>query len=147
MKKCDCDLVFIHGTGVREPAYSKAFSIISQKLKERNENLCFHKCYWGGSLGTTLKIFTCHAMVFPLTKGSSFNSLVQFVFLLPFSWVLRLIAFRCSYNMLGSFFFFYIVFLCIGVSAVLLHPLCSLSLPPFLCPLNVLPLLPVPPIL
>jgi hypothetical protein len=54
VKKCDCDLVFIHGTGVREPAYSKTFSIISQKLKERNENLCFHKCYWGGSLGTTL---------------------------------------------------------------------------------------------
>jgi hypothetical protein len=54
VKKCDCDLVFIHGTGVREPAYSKVFSIISQKLKERNENLCFHKCYWGGSLGTTL---------------------------------------------------------------------------------------------
>jgi hypothetical protein len=48
------DLVFIHGTGVREPAYSKAFSIISQNLKKRNENLCFHKCYWGGSLGTTL---------------------------------------------------------------------------------------------
>ena len=54
VKKCDCDLVFIHGTGVREPAYSKVFSIISQKLKERNENLCFHKCYWGGALGTTL---------------------------------------------------------------------------------------------
>ncbi len=52
MKKYD--LVFIHGTGVREPAYSKAFSIISQNLKKRNENLCFHKCYWGGSLGTTL---------------------------------------------------------------------------------------------
>ncbi|MFM7786776.1 MAG: hypothetical protein ACKO90_00835, partial [Microcystis panniformis] len=54
MKERDCDLVFIHGTGVREPAYSKTFSIISQKLKERNENLRFHKCYWGGSLGTTL---------------------------------------------------------------------------------------------
>ena len=52
MKKYN--LVFIHGTGVREPAYSKAFSIISQKLKERNENLRLHKCYWGGSLGTTL---------------------------------------------------------------------------------------------
>ena len=52
MKKYD--IVFIHGTGVREPAYSKTFSIISQKLQERNENLRLHKCYWGGSLGTTL---------------------------------------------------------------------------------------------
>ncbi|MDB9371049.1 hypothetical protein PN456_19210 [Nodularia spumigena CS-586/05] len=52
MKKYD--IVFIHGTGVREPGYSKAFSVISQKLKERNENLRLHKCYWGGSLGTTL---------------------------------------------------------------------------------------------
>ena len=48
------DIVFVHGTGVREPAYSKTFSIISQKLKKRNQNLRFHKCYWGGSLGTTL---------------------------------------------------------------------------------------------
>lgn len=54
MKRYDYNVVFIHGTGVREPAYSKNFSIISQKLKERNGNLRFHKCYWGGSLGTTL---------------------------------------------------------------------------------------------
>ena len=54
MRQWDWNLVFIHGTGVREPAYSKTFSIISRKLKERNENLRFHKCYWGGLLGTTL---------------------------------------------------------------------------------------------
>ncbi|MCZ8163509.1 MAG: hypothetical protein O9275_22915, partial [Microcystis sp. LE19-196.1B] len=54
MRQWDWNLVFIHGTGVREPAYSKTFSIIIRKLKERNENLRFQKCYWGGSLGTTL---------------------------------------------------------------------------------------------
>ena len=48
------DVVFVHGTGVREPAYSKAFGTISEKLKKRNSNLRLHKCYWGGSCGTTL---------------------------------------------------------------------------------------------
>jgi hypothetical protein len=50
------DIVFVHGTGVREPAYSKAFSIISQNLKERDGNLRVHKCYWGGEHGTTLAL-------------------------------------------------------------------------------------------
>jgi len=48
------DIVFIHGTGVREPACSKTFNKIVNHLKERDKNLNFHKCYWGGSLGTTL---------------------------------------------------------------------------------------------
>ena len=48
------DLVFVHGTGVREPAYSKTFSIIKQQLWSRSKNLRFHKCYWGGTHGSTL---------------------------------------------------------------------------------------------
>ena len=48
------DVVFVHGTGVREPGYSKAFNTISQNLKERDDNLRVHKCYWGGMHGTTL---------------------------------------------------------------------------------------------
>ncbi|MGK7953629.1 MAG: roadblock/LC7 domain-containing protein [Xenococcaceae cyanobacterium] len=48
------DIVFLHGTGVREPACSKTFNTIVRNLKARDENLRFHKCYWGGSLGTTL---------------------------------------------------------------------------------------------
>ena len=47
------DIVFVHGTGVREPAYSRAFSIVSKNLKERGD-LRIHKCYWGGPHGTTL---------------------------------------------------------------------------------------------
>ncbi len=48
------DVVFVHGTGVREPSYSKVFNIISKKLKARNNNLRVHKCYWGGTEGATL---------------------------------------------------------------------------------------------
>ncbi|MDJ0569626.1 MAG: hypothetical protein QNJ53_11325 [Pleurocapsa sp. MO_192.B19] len=48
------DIVFVHGTGVREPTYSKTFSIVQQELGERGEDLRFHKCYWGGPRGSTL---------------------------------------------------------------------------------------------
>ena len=48
------DIVFVHGTGVREPAYSKTFSIVRQELGKRSKNLRFHKCYWGGAHGSTL---------------------------------------------------------------------------------------------
>ena len=48
------DVVFIHGTGVREPVCSKTFNKITNHLRARDRNLSFHKCYWGGSCGTTL---------------------------------------------------------------------------------------------
>lgn len=48
------DVVFVHGTGVREPAYSRSFKTISDKLKAKDSNLRLHKCYWGESCGTTL---------------------------------------------------------------------------------------------
>ena len=50
------DIVFVHGTGVREPACSKASNKIVNHLKERDKSLSFHKCYWGGSLGTKLNV-------------------------------------------------------------------------------------------
>lgn len=49
------DIVFVHGTGVREPTYSKTFSIVQQELSGRSKDLRFHKCYWGGPHGSTLK--------------------------------------------------------------------------------------------
>ncbi|MGL5796249.1 MAG: hypothetical protein ACRC06_17970, partial [Waterburya sp.] len=50
----ELDIVLVHGTGVREPAYSKTFSMVQQQLENRSEDLRFHKCYWGGRYGSTL---------------------------------------------------------------------------------------------
>lgn len=67
------DIVFVHGTGVREPIYSKTFSTISQKLKARDENLRFHKCYWGGLLGTTLNAGGVSIPISDTTKAIQTN--------------------------------------------------------------------------
>lgn len=48
------DVVFVHGTGVREPAYSKAFNLISERFKRRDNQIRVHRCYWGGVHGSTL---------------------------------------------------------------------------------------------
>ena len=48
------DVVFVHGTGVREPAYTRSFKTISDKLKAKDSNLRLHKCYWGEPCGTKL---------------------------------------------------------------------------------------------
>ncbi|MBE9144292.1 hypothetical protein IQ236_13845 [Planktothrix mougeotii LEGE 06226] len=48
------DVVFVHGTGVREPAYTRSFNTISDKLKAKDSNLRLHRCYWGESCGTKL---------------------------------------------------------------------------------------------
>ncbi len=39
---------------MREPGCSKTFNKIVNSLRARNKNLSFHKCYWGGSCGSTL---------------------------------------------------------------------------------------------
>ena len=49
------DIIFVHGTGVRQPDYSKSFSAISEQLKKRDSSLRVHECYWGGIHGTTLR--------------------------------------------------------------------------------------------
>lgn len=48
------NIIFVHGTGVREPSYSKTFNEICERLRKRREDLLFHKCYWGGECGSTL---------------------------------------------------------------------------------------------
>jgi hypothetical protein len=48
--------VFIHGTGVREPAYTGSFSRIQQELTQRlgAPNVHLEHCYWGGTCGSRL---------------------------------------------------------------------------------------------
>ena len=48
------DFVFVHGTGVREPAYTSAFDRISEQLKSRRDGVRVHRCYWGADYGTRL---------------------------------------------------------------------------------------------
>jgi hypothetical protein len=48
------DFVFVHGTGVREPAYTNAFGRISEQLKSRRDGVRVHRCYWGADYGTRL---------------------------------------------------------------------------------------------
>ncbi len=47
------DFIFVHGTGVREPAYSKTFNAISKRLRQHNQDIRIHRCYWGGILGSS----------------------------------------------------------------------------------------------
>ena len=51
----DFNIIFVHGTGVRQPDYSQSFTVISEQLKKRDNNLRVHECYWGGVYGTTLR--------------------------------------------------------------------------------------------
>jgi hypothetical protein len=48
------DFVFIHGTGVREPAYTHAFNRISEQLKRRRGRIRMFRCFWGADYGTRL---------------------------------------------------------------------------------------------
>src|SRR5262245_61085987 len=48
------DFVFVHGTGVREPAYTAALDRISNQLKSRRNGVRVHRCYWGADYGTRL---------------------------------------------------------------------------------------------
>lgn len=47
-------VVFIHGTGVREPAYTTSFNLVQQALNERlgAPNVRVEPCYWGGPHGS-----------------------------------------------------------------------------------------------
>jgi hypothetical protein len=45
-------VLFVHGTGTRDPSYSQTFDQISAALRGHAE---VKKCYWGGSEGTILR--------------------------------------------------------------------------------------------
>jgi hypothetical protein len=47
-------VTFVHGTGVREPAFSKMFARVSSELHARLPDLDVQPCYWGGVAGARL---------------------------------------------------------------------------------------------
>jgi predicted alpha/beta hydrolase len=48
------NIVFIHGTGVRQPAYGRSFDIIKGKLIVQNSSWQVYECYWGETCGSKL---------------------------------------------------------------------------------------------
>ncbi|HEY9830454.1 MAG TPA: hypothetical protein V6D26_07745 [Stenomitos sp.] len=47
-------VLFVHGTGVRNPGYEETFKLIEQKLQAERPDLKVERCLWGDSLGTKL---------------------------------------------------------------------------------------------
>jgi hypothetical protein len=47
--------IFVHGTGVREPAYTKTFETVQRKLSIFAPNAKLVPCYWGKSCGAELR--------------------------------------------------------------------------------------------
>ena len=47
-------IVFVHGTGVREPAFSRLFWRVRSELHQRRPELGVEPCYWGGAEGARL---------------------------------------------------------------------------------------------
>jgi hypothetical protein len=46
--------IFVHGTGVREPAFSRLFRRVSGELHSRRPEFSVEPCYWGGAEGARL---------------------------------------------------------------------------------------------
>jgi hypothetical protein len=47
-------LVFVHGTGVRQPAYSAAFGRFAERITQIRPGYAVAQCYWGGPHGARL---------------------------------------------------------------------------------------------
>ncbi|HEY9607174.1 MAG TPA: hypothetical protein V6C85_36540 [Allocoleopsis sp.] len=47
-------VLFVHGTGVRNPGYEETFQLIKQKLHAQRPDIKVERCLWGDDLGTKL---------------------------------------------------------------------------------------------
>jgi hypothetical protein len=47
-------VIFVHGTGVREQAFSELFERVQSELHERRPEVSVQPCYWGGTEGARL---------------------------------------------------------------------------------------------
>jgi hypothetical protein len=47
-------VLFVHGTGVREPRYTKLYELIKDSLQKKRADLKFARCYWGEECGAKL---------------------------------------------------------------------------------------------
>lgn len=48
------NFIFVHGTGVRQPAYDETFNKIKKHLKAKNKSFQLYECYWGDECGSKL---------------------------------------------------------------------------------------------
>lgn len=49
-------IVFVHGTGVRQPAYDKSFAQIKKSVARLRDDLTWVRCYWGDEHGASLNL-------------------------------------------------------------------------------------------
>lgn len=49
------NIVFVHGTGVREPQFSETFAAINTCLRAALPDASLHPCFWGESLGSNIR--------------------------------------------------------------------------------------------
>jgi hypothetical protein len=48
-------ILFVHGTGVRQPAYDETLAIIAAQLETNLPDSTMYRCYWGGTEGSRLR--------------------------------------------------------------------------------------------
>jgi hypothetical protein len=49
-------VLFVHGTGVREPAYSRTFRVVRDRLTALRPTWTVKKCYWAGEHGVKIDV-------------------------------------------------------------------------------------------
>ena len=63
-------LVFVHGTGVRQPAYGVAFDRFAERIARIRPGHAVAQCYWGGLHGARL-----NAAGISIPSGESYRGL------------------------------------------------------------------------
>jgi hypothetical protein len=53
-KNMNANFIFVHGTGVRQPAYRIALKKIRKHLKKEDKSFPVYECYWGDKFGSKL---------------------------------------------------------------------------------------------
>lgn len=78
-------VVFVHGTGVREPAYTNTFDAVRAGLTQALPTVTVHPCYWGGEHGSTIgagQSIPLYAQTMGLAGSSTSNSVFEWSMLL-----------------------------------------------------------------
>ena len=53
-KNMNANFIFVHGTGVRQPAYRITLKKIRKHLKKEDKSFPVYECYWGDKFGSKL---------------------------------------------------------------------------------------------
>ncbi len=62
-------IIFVHGTGVREPAFSRLFERVRSELHSRRPEFAVEPCYWGDAEGTRLWHNGASVPAYDTTRG------------------------------------------------------------------------------